>query len=296
MAEDWTPVRIPLLRPPSRLPAPLLKEREFLQSTIVLREHVSHHRVVAVGEHFIVKHGRGVEEIEGQTLLFLERFRSKSLIVPRLYAMWRMSSIGHLCLVMERIHGLDLESAWPTLTDDDKSAICAKLKNSIDYLRSIPLPGYYGGVGSTKLPHDLFWDKKGDKDNCGPFQNSSDVHAALFKKLRMIFSGTGNADHITAKASFYERHLDIMLGSHPPMLSHSDLQRKNILFRKTVDSVEAAIIDWEAAGWYPSYWEYAIIFCSFQWNDDWPQYFEEFVEPWPMEATAMRMLYQDTWF
>ncbi|KAF2681284.1 kinase-like protein [Lentithecium fluviatile CBS 122367] len=294
MAEDWTPARIPFLRPPSRLPAPLPKERDFLQSPVVLREDVSHHRVVAVGEHFIVKHGRGVEEIEGQTLLFLERFPNESLTVPRLFAMWRMPSTGHLCLVMERIHGLDLESAWPTLTNDDKSAICAKIKIGIDHLRSIPPPGYYGGVGSAKLPHHLFWDQQGNKEICGPFQNNSDVHAALVRRLRMVDSGA--VDHITAKAKFYGRHLDTMLGVHSPVLSHSDLQRKNILFKKTVDSVEVAIIDWEAAGWYPSYWEYAISFCTFQWNDDWPQYFEEFVEPWPKEAAAMRMLYQDLWF
>src|SRR5436190_21262461 len=26
------------------------------------------------------------------------------------------------------------------------------------------------------------------------------------------------------------------------------------------------IIDWELAGWYPAYWEYAITMCSVSWN------------------------------
>ncbi|KAF1831724.1 hypothetical protein BDW02DRAFT_605866, partial [Decorospora gaudefroyi] len=106
---------------------------------------------------------------------------------------------------------------------------------------------------------------------------------------------TGNVDHISAQAKFYERHLDTMLSVHPPVLSHSDLPRKNILFKKAVDSEEVTIINWEVAGWYTSYQEYAIGFCTLEWNDDGPQYFEEFAGPWPKEASAMRMLYQNLW-
>jgi hypothetical protein len=43
----------------------------------------------------------------------------------------------------------------------------------------------------------------------------------------------------------------------------------------------AAIIDWETAGWYPSYWEYAYIFALFQWVDDWPASVERIIDPWP---------------
>ncbi|KAF2867737.1 hypothetical protein BDV95DRAFT_631086 [Massariosphaeria phaeospora] len=235
MLEDRTLARLPFLRPPSHLPAPLPSERDFLESPTVFRNDVSNHRIVAVGTHFIVKHGRAVEEIEGQTLLFLERYPSVSLTVPRLYAMWRMPSSGHLCLVMERIPGENLESAWPTLTNDEKSAIFAKLKTGIDHIRSIPSPGFYG-------------DSQGNKDTCGPFKSSSEFNAALIKKLRTIYAG--NLDDFDAK----------------------DLQRKNILFRKAGELVEVALIDWETAGWYPSYWEYAIKFCTLQWVDDWPQY------------------------
>ncbi|KAF2240223.1 kinase-like protein [Trematosphaeria pertusa] len=294
MTEDWTLARVPFLRPPSQLPAPLPSERDFLESPTVFRDDVSHHRIVAVGTHFIVKHGRGVEEIEGQTLLFLERYPNASLTVPRLYAMWRIPSSGHLCLVMERIAGEDLESAWPTLTSVEKSVICAKLKTGIDHLRTIPSPGFFGGVGLTKLPYHLFWDAQGNKDVCSPFQNNSEFNAALVNKLRMIY--TGNVDHVSAKAKFYEKHLGTMFGIHPPVFSHSDLQRKNILIKKSGDSMEVALVDWEAAGWYPTFWEYAIKFCTLEWTDDWPQYLEQILKPYPREAAALRMLYQDLWF
>ncbi|KAF2684210.1 hypothetical protein K458DRAFT_451998 [Lentithecium fluviatile CBS 122367] len=195
---------------------------------------------------------------------------------------------------MQRVPGEDLESVWPTLTNDDKATVCAKLKAGIDYLRSIPSQGFYGGVGATKRSYHLFWDPQGSRDICGPFQNSDEFNAALAKKLRKIYAGTRVC--IDAKARFYEKHLGTMLGVSAPVFSHSDLQRKNILIDKVGDSVEVAIIDWETAGWYPSYWEYAIEFCSLQWIDDWPQCFEQILEPWPREAVAMRVLYQDLWF
>jgi hypothetical protein len=178
MTEDWTLARLPFLRPPSELPAPLPSERDILESATVFKNDVSHHRVVAVGTHFIVKHGRNVEEIEGQTLFFLEQYPDASFIVPRLYAMYRMPSSGHLCLVMERIAGENLESAWPTLTNLDKSVVCEKLRTAIDHVRTIPSSGFLGGVGHTQVPYHLFWDPEGSRrDVSGPFQNNSQCGA-----------------------------------------------------------------------------------------------------------------------
>ncbi|KAF2649640.1 hypothetical protein K491DRAFT_173529 [Lophiostoma macrostomum CBS 122681] len=132
--------------------------------------------------------------------------------VPRLYAMWRMLSSGHLCLVMERIVGENLEAAWPTVTDLEKSIVCANLKTGIDALRSLPSPGFFGGVGLTNLPYHLFWTKDREKLICGPFQSMSEFNTALVAKLKMI--NTGDIDHISAKARFYERNLGTMFGTH----------------------------------------------------------------------------------
>ena len=93
-----------------------------------------------------------------------------------------------------------------------------------------------------------------------------------------------------------------MLSGHEPVLSHSDLQRKNILVRRVQDQqnlgstcFEVSVIDWEEAGWYPSYWEYSVLFIAFQWDDDWPKRLEQIVDPWPSEAAILRILYQDLW-
>jgi hypothetical protein len=96
----WVPAQLPYLKPPDLLPAPLPSESRFFESTAVFRDDTSYHRVVAVEPHFIVKYGRGVEEIEGQELLFLEHPLKACHGLPKLYAMYRTASTGHVCLIM----------------------------------------------------------------------------------------------------------------------------------------------------------------------------------------------------
>ncbi|KAI2785854.1 hypothetical protein POX_h09616 [Penicillium oxalicum] len=79
-------------------------------------------------------------------------------------------------------------------------------------------------------------------------------------------------------SDYLARHLPSALCNHPSTFTHGNLYRENVLVRKVVGSVAneeeeyevAALVDWETAGWYPSYWEYAHIFPLLQWIDDWP--------------------------
>jgi thiamine kinase-like enzyme len=68
------------------------------------------------------------------------------------------------------------------------------------------------------------------------------------------------------KHEYYSRMLPLVLRDHAPVFTHGYLQRKNILVRKDGTVV---MIDWEAAGWFPSFWEYAMALFSCRWNDDW---------------------------
>lgn len=67
------------------------------------------------------------------------------------------------------------------------------------------------------------------------------------------------------------------LSGHQLTFTYEDFYRRNILVRKVNghsgigDYEVAAIVDWEAAGWYPAYWEYALSFALFQWIDEWPE-------------------------
>ncbi|KAG4438323.1 hypothetical protein IFR05_006210 [Cadophora sp. M221] len=199
-------------------------ENQFLESTVVFRDDASYHRVVAIGPHLIVKHGRGVPERKGQTLPFLEKhLASFSFVtVPKLYAMYRMLSSSHLCLIMEKLDGESLEAMWPELDNNEKSTVCGKLKDVLAAIREIPLPypNFYGSVERGPVPHHLLYSADADKAICGPFDSENEFNVALVKRLRSIWAGNGKHSF---KADFYERNLNAMLKGHEPRFSHSDL-------------------------------------------------------------------------
>lgn len=290
----WVPAQLPYLKPPDLLPAPLPSESRFFESTAVFRDDTSYHRVVAVEPHFIVKYGRGVKEIEGQVLLFLEHHLEAGNAVPKLYAMYRIASTGHVCLIMQRMPGVSLDQLWPTLKDCEKSNICAKLNGIIKSIRSIPAPPLYGSIDQGRFHHYLFYSPDVDKEICGPFDSEEQFNAALVKRLR---SAWAQMKRHSFKADFYERNLGRALVGHKPILTHSDLQRKNVIVHlDTLQGLTVSLIDWEEAGWFPVYWEYFAALQGVQWDDDWSQRIEEIMEPWLSEAAVMKLVHQDILF
>lgn len=84
------------------------------------------------------------------------------------------------------------------------------------------------------------------------------------------------------------------------MLTDGDLQRNNVIVRRipskpdsnaAPSDFEVALIDWEASGWCPSYWEYCGMFMAFLWGDAWPKRFAEIVAPCPNEAPMLRIIF-----
>lgn len=290
----WSPAPLPYLKAPDQLPAPLPTESRFFESTTVFRNDASYHRVVAVEPHFIVKYGRGVKEIEGQVLLFLEHHLNYSYNLPKLYAMYHIASTGHVCLIMQRMPGVSLDRLWPTLKELEKSDICAKLNGVITSIRSISAPPLYGSVDHGPFHHYLFYSPDADKEICGPFDSEDHFNAALVKRLR---SAWAQMKKHSFKADFYERNLRRILVGHKPVFSHSDLQRKNVIVHwDKLQGLTVSLIDWEEAGWFPAYWEYFMALQGVQWDDDWSERIEEITEPWLSEAAVMRMVHQDIIF
>ena len=56
------------------------------------------------------------------------------------------------------------------------------------------------------------------------------------------------------------------------------------------------IIDWEFAGWYPSYWEYArAIFACGRFDDDWSEWIDFSLDVYRNEWAWMQMLIVELW-
>ncbi|KAL4786867.1 phosphotransferase family protein [Aspergillus varians] len=217
-------------------------------------------RLVVIRDQYVVKYGPLVTENEGYALLLVEK--QLSMPAPRLYAMYRDRDI--LYIVMEYIPGISLGVAWPSLTKANKHSIVGQLRCIFDQMRALSSPGLSGSVNQGPVPHRYFFSREKDPAVTGPFQTEEEFGKAIALRSKNIWSESNRHSFLSA---YLARHLPLALCNHPPMFTHGDLYRENVLARKVVNSVTndeeyevAAFVDWETAGWYPSYWEYAHIF------------------------------------
>ena len=141
-----------------------------------------------------------------------------------------------------------------------------------------------------------------DRAITGPFADEPAFHNAMTLRLRQ----DQTEDSMPQWTSdFLARHLAEAMGRHACVLTHGDLQPKNILVVEDQPSsrqthagddglvarprrlVVSGVVDWEGAGWMPSYWEYASMFMFADWADDWTVRFEGIVDAWPSEAAML---------
>jgi thiamine kinase-like enzyme len=96
----------------------------------------------------------------------------------------------------------------------------------------------------------------------GPFDSEQQMLDAIVKIYARRKPGFRNSH-------FYGRVLPLVLRGHTPVFTHGDFQRKNIVVR---NDGAVVLVDWEAAGWYPGYWEYATAMSGGGWDDDWKEW------------------------
>ena len=153
----------------------------------------------------------------------------------------------HGSISMEKAEGTSLENVWGEYNDETKAYICREIWRIVGQLRNIPRP--------PELLH-LY--------QCGA--DGSPSIDVLLKDLqtppRPLF------DDEALRARIYERYYHfwgrLYEGTLPEMLprsdisvfTHGDLTPRNIMVK---DDHITGVIDWENAGWFPDYWEYANI-------------------------------------
>lgn len=282
---------LPYVADDRSLPATLPTVHE-IESAEEILSNTTGRKVVGIGTHFVVKYGVQVDPLEGKTIVFLAQ--STLVPVPQIYAMFQDSAQDTTYIVMERIKGLSLDLEWPQMSSTSKDAVAFQLRNIFEEMRKLASPGRYCSVGCQGLPDGLFWTDNPLNPFAGPFGTEAELNKALILK----YTESGLSKH---KADYYTRTFTSVFQSHEPTFSHADFQRKNILIRKRETQLDSAhselvIIDWEFAGWYPSYWEYArAIFACGRWDDDWNDWVDKILEPFRNEYAWMELLLRELW-
>lgn len=247
----------------------------------------------------VAKYGYDIIPPEGQALIYLER-HVPEIPAPRLYAMYYDSD--ELFVVMQRVPGIALDRFWPSLTDGEKNSIVVQLQHIFACLRQVacPKPHWFGGLDGGPIRHYLFYSQRGEEGHLGPYCSGPAFVKGLTDNLRALREAN---DHPVLNAQFYEENLPQALAGICPILTHGDVQRKNIMVHeKGRDATKAdrqfdiTLIDWEMSGWLPEFWEYFSASTSFQyasWDDDWCLRVGHVMPVQLAETAVMRMFDKD---
>ncbi|KAH8907470.1 kinase-like protein [Coniochaeta sp. PMI_546] len=279
---------LPYYAPADTLPAPLPTVADILapdtQSIHAFPN--NDRRVVLVHDHFIVKYGPKVRLQEGENMLFVQQ--STSMPVPTVYALFHDEESGFNFIVQEYVPGENLFSYWKTADQAAKEAICAQLRRHFDELRSLPSPGYYGGVWRQPIL-DYYFTGSWEPESPLPDAMTCDTEEQWVDE--MVARASAVRPRGDDREEWQRRMFRAVLRGHPPVFTHADLDRSNIIVRSSDKTV--VLIDWERSGWYPSCWEWCLATMLDSHKDDWPQYIPKFLpQEWPAEVGWM-MIYRD---
>ncbi|KAI0104087.1 phosphotransferase family protein [Hypoxylon sp. NC0597] len=184
-----------------------------------------------------------------------------SIHTPLRRAQYLFDNEGHALLYLEKYQsiplylimglksGRQLRELWLDLSDNEILDVSEHSRKVWDQIRSIPSSGIF----------EL------DSRITGPFCEE-DLNVALALRPQKNWEGNSQRGWI--------------------VFTHADIQRKNIPVLEVPESHSgprklevSAVVDWEDAGRYPSYWEYASCF--------------RIVDPYISEATMLRLVRQD---
>ena len=175
---------------------------------------------------------------------------------------------------MERVDGGMLGRMWSARSQESKKRIFRQLKAMVDEMRSISPPK---GMGVANVDGGMLSDcRLPAPTRFGPFKDVPEFH----KHLRQGWEA--DPRHYPEVSELISLHE----GSWPLRFTHADLSSLNILVRG--DDV-VAIVDWETASWYPSYWEYTTACYVNPQNEFWRLEIGNFLEPMPKELAMERI-------
>jgi hypothetical protein len=228
-------------------------------------------RVLMISKRICIKFGPHTHLSEASAMRFIAAHTS--IPVPKVLCAFTRHSWTYI--VMERVDGDMIGRGWVNRSPESKMKILSQVKRMIDEMRRIPVVHanianvdggslYDGRVAGTSL-------------RFGPFHTAQEFHKHLRRGMEFHHN-------------LHPEIKELIVQHEEPYLSlnftHGDLSSLNILARK--DEV-VAIVDWETAGWYPSYWEYTTACQVNPQNPFWRAEIEKFLDPFPKELAMEKI-------
>ncbi|PIL25134.1 hypothetical protein GSI_13023 [Ganoderma sinense ZZ0214-1] len=232
--------------PPVISPAEVL---ERLQRPIRTADAIQSFRVDKISDTVIVKYGR-VLHAELETMLFVKQHTR--IPVPTVHLLFVLGEDTYL--VMEYIPGGDLQHLWPSLQEAERQLVLSQLQQYLHDLHAITPPSTIPGPIGGGVCRGCWFSEFG----AGPFKSHQELVEWWNSKLPPADDPCGNPSDTGER----------LQADHPLVFTHGDIAPRNLILRDGV----VWVLDWEQAGWYPAYLEYAFIASETgSWEDPTPK-------------------------
>ncbi|USP80544.1 kinase-like protein [Curvularia clavata] len=229
-------------------------------------------KVLFASDKICIKYGRTATLNEASALQFIAKHTS--IPVPRVYCAFIHQHRTYI--VMERMRGEPVARGWTRRSEESKAKILDQLKKMVEEMRRISPPEDVGVASvnggplyDVRLPGTAFY--------FGPFKTVQDFHKFLRNDLKAHPGLSADVNELISRQENTSSGL---------VFTHGDLSSFNIL--ASGDEV-VGIIDWETAGWYPSYWEYTNAWNVYPFNGFWQEEVDKFLEPMPEELAMEKI-------
>jgi len=224
-----------------------------------------------------IKSGVRLDLAEAHAMEFIRR--NTSIPVPKVYCAFKRKRVTYI--VMERLAGKKLTCDWYIRTPESRAIILSQLRRMIEELQQITPPTNcrISNLLGGPISNGNIAGHPDPAENHGPFGSVKEFHHYLHQ----------GAVYHTENHPKVNELLELHEHDWPIKFTHGDLSSLNILAQG--DRV-TGIVDWETAGWYPSYWEYTSACYVNPWNLWWRDYIDAFIEPIP-DALHMETLRSD---
>lgn len=218
--------------------------------------------VLFLSKNICVKYGALVNLNEATTIQFVAKHTS--VPVPRVYCAFATSERSYI--VMERVHGEPVGQGWLNRSEESRRKILDQLKDMVGEIRRIKPPT---GTGVAHVDGGPLFDLRlpGTSNHFGPFETIQDFHRHLRNGLEAHPEHKPEISELISQQDALQSDL---------VFTHGDLSSLNVL--ASGDKV-VGIIDWETAGWYPSYWEYTTAWNVNPQNQFWQDEVDKFLQP-----------------
>ncbi|EOA88389.1 hypothetical protein ACJQWK_01450 [Exserohilum turcicum] len=228
--------------------------------------------VLFLSEKVCVKYGACANLSEASAMKFIAKHTS--IPVPRVYCTF--THRGEAYIVMERIHGKPVGSAWFKRSEESRAKLLDQLKKMVEEMRRISPPD---NIGVANVDSGPLCDPRlpGTSDFFGPFKTVQDFHRHLRGGVEAHPDHQADISELISSQESIPSDL---------VFTHGDLSSLNIL--ASGDEI-AGIIDWETAGWYPYYWEYTSAWNVNPQNEFWRGEVDKFIQPLPKELAMEKL-------